>query len=101
LFIYQYQLVIAQRVIYQSRVAFEIAKETARREQLGFPKASDWEQAKKEALDAAKNWQRIRQIRNLTKEDVGRAAVAGIEIFGFFLVGEIIGRRSLVGYKLD
>ncbi|RKP08713.1 mitochondrial ATP synthase g subunit-domain-containing protein [Thamnocephalis sphaerospora] len=92
---------ISQRIVYQSRVAFEIAKEVARREKLGFPSSAEWDVAKKEALEYARNWQRIRNLRNITKEDAGRAAVIGAEIFGFFLVGEIIGRRSLVGYKLD
>ncbi|KAI8054449.1 mitochondrial ATP synthase g subunit-domain-containing protein [Syncephalis plumigaleata] len=95
-------LAITQRVIYQSKVAVEIAKETARREKLGIPAASEWEAAKKELFESAKQYQNIRQrLSQLTLRDAGRAAVALTEIYGFFLVGEIIGRRSLVGYKLD
>ncbi|KAI9599262.1 mitochondrial ATP synthase g subunit-domain-containing protein [Syncephalis fuscata] len=90
------------RFIYQSKVAAEIAKETARREKLGIPPAAEWEAAKKELLESAKQYQNLRQrLSQLTVRDFGRAAVVATEIYGFFLVGEIIGRRSLVGYKLD
>lgn len=37
----------------------------------------------------------------LTKGDWKRVGIYAVEAYGIFTIGEMIGRRSLVGYKLD
>ncbi|KAN0061567.1 hypothetical protein ACQY0O_006414 [Thecaphora frezii] len=37
----------------------------------------------------------------LTKGQWKKVAIYGLEAYGIFTIGEMIGRRSLVGYKLD
>jgi len=51
-------------------------------------------------------FKRAMEYTDLTKlQSVGwqplvRGGLRGIELFGFFVVGEMIGRRSLKGYKV-
>ncbi|SAM76056.1 related to ATP20-subunit G of mitochondrial F1F0-ATP Synthase [Ustilago bromivora] len=37
----------------------------------------------------------------LTKGDWKRVGIYAVEAYGIFTIGEMIGRRSLVGYKID
>lgn len=37
----------------------------------------------------------------LTKGDWRRLGIYALEAYGIFTIGEMIGRRSLVGYKLE
>lgn len=37
----------------------------------------------------------------LTKGDWKKVGIYAVEAYGIFTIGEMIGRRSLVGYKLD
>ncbi|KAJ3066903.1 hypothetical protein HDU98_009847 [Podochytrium sp. JEL0797] len=38
--------------------------------------------------------------KNLTVKQAGQVAAGGFTVYGFFLVGEMVGRASLVGYKV-
>lgn len=42
--------------------------------------------------------QALQSIRNLSRAQVASAAVIAAECLGFFTVGEIIGRRKIIGY---
>jgi F-type H+-transporting ATPase subunit g len=41
----------------------------------------------------------IVSVRSVSSKEVAAYGVLGAEILGFFTVGEIIGRRKLVGYR--
>src|SRR5438046_3908618 len=41
------------------------------------------------------------QVRNISREQLVTLGVVSAEVFGFYKVGEIIGRRKLVGYRGD
>ncbi|KAJ1968988.1 ATP synthase subunit G atp20 [Dispira parvispora] len=82
--------------LYWSRVTKEIAKEVYKKEDLAPPSLADYSAARKQLEDLFKS----EALKKLTRDDLIKAAVVGIEIAGFFWIGEIIGRRSLVGYDV-
>ncbi|KAJ1980664.1 hypothetical protein H4R35_001033 [Dimargaris xerosporica] len=82
--------------MYWGRVAKEMAKQVYVKEQLAPPTTAEYYQARKQLLDMFKR----ENVMKLTAKDVAKGALIGIEVGGFFLVGEIIGRRNLVGYDV-
>ena len=51
-------------------------------------------------LSKAMEYTNINKIQQLGWQPFARAGLRGIELFGFFCVGEMIGRRSIKGYKV-
>jgi hypothetical protein len=41
------------------------------------------------------------QWRNVSLKQAGEFVTEGIKIGGFFLVGEMIGRGSVIGYQIE
>lgn len=48
----------------------------------------------------ALEWTNVNKIQQLGWQPIARAGLRGIELFGFFCVGEMVGRRSIKGYKV-
>jgi F-type H+-transporting ATPase subunit g len=42
----------------------------------------------------------IAKLQGLGWQPFARAGLRGLELFGFFCVGEMVGRRSIKGYKV-
>lgn len=42
----------------------------------------------------------VGRVYELPMREVVVNSLIGVEIFGWFIVGEIIGRKSLIGYKV-
>ncbi|KAI9296450.1 hypothetical protein K502DRAFT_323788 [Neoconidiobolus thromboides FSU 785] len=84
------------KAVYNSKVGIEVAKEVYKREHMAPPTSQQLQQAKEQL----KNIATPEYIRNLSMTHVYTAAYYGTQIYGFFLVGEIIGRMSLVGYSV-
>jgi F-type H+-transporting ATPase subunit g len=42
----------------------------------------------------------INKVRQLGWQPFARAGLRGVELFGFFCIGEMVGRRSIKGYKV-
>ena len=78
------------------RITKYVAREVYRREHLQPPKLDQWPQARSELYSYLK-WDYIRGMR---REDWLRVGVVGVELVGFFCIGEVVGRRNLVGYAL-
>ncbi|KAK9763819.1 hypothetical protein K7432_009191 [Basidiobolus ranarum] len=81
---------------YNFRVAKEIAKQVYVKEGLAPPTTAQFNQAK-EQFQRSLDWTIIRE---LTLKQVAQKAVIGVEIAGFFFIGEVIGRRNLIGYDV-
>ncbi|PPQ69278.1 hypothetical protein CVT25_005935 [Psilocybe cyanescens] len=88
-----------QPLLYNLAVTKEVLKQIYVKEGLQPPNiaavksayASLWSQVSNPALAG-----------NLLKSgELGRVGVYGLQAYGIYKIGEIIGRRSLVGYKLD
>ncbi|KAF8956174.1 mitochondrial ATP synthase g subunit-domain-containing protein [Flammula alnicola] len=88
-----------QPLYYNFAVTKEIFKQIYVKEGLQPPTLADfryaysslWSQVSKPAL-----------VGNLVKSgDLGRVGIYGLQAYGIFKIGEIIGRRSVVGYNVD
>src|SRR5437764_15046759 len=82
--------------IYNTLVAKEIAKEVYIREGLKPPNGTQIS----ETWDALKSI-RLNDLTNLGPREFAKIGIRALEVFGFFAIGEVIGRRSLVGYNTD
>lgn len=84
--------------VYDAKVAGEIAKQVYTKEGMSFPSGKQFSEAQqyvqKDLLNAS-TW------KNITKRDVAKGAVVAAEIYTFFLIGEVVGRRNLIGYKIN
>ncbi|ORX96569.1 hypothetical protein K493DRAFT_281832 [Basidiobolus meristosporus CBS 931.73] len=81
---------------YNLQVAKEVLKQVYIKEGLAPPNVAQFNQAK-EQFQRSLDWTIIRE---LTLKQVAQKAVVGVEIAGFFFIGEVIGRRNLIGYDV-
>ncbi|KAF9257661.1 hypothetical protein L218DRAFT_990939 [Marasmius fiardii PR-910] len=88
-----------QPVFYNLAVARELVKHVYRAERLSPPKSVD---AVREAYGTL--WSRASNreywVNAMRSGEIARIGVYALEAYGIFKIGEIIGRRSLVGYDL-
>ncbi|KAG8935366.1 hypothetical protein FRC03_005271 [Tulasnella sp. 419] len=88
-----------QPLVYNSQVFVQLLKQVYKAERLSPPSLAEVQSAYqtlfKRAIDKT-YWQDL-----ISTGQWKKVAVGGLEVYGIFKVGEIIGRRNLVGYKLD
>lgn len=89
---------IWQQVLTGGRVVGHIAREVAVKEQFGPPSMSELGQAQQELQQAIKTARTLRFMDYTVGQAVQKLA-AGFSVVSFFIVGEIIGRRSIIGYR--
>ncbi|KAK8865683.1 hypothetical protein IAR55_000828 [Kwoniella newhampshirensis] len=86
-------------VVYNAKVVSSLAKQVYKAEKLAPPlELSTWARAYSQIYSRAANvgfWKET--LRTGAWAGLG---VAALEAYGIFSIGEIIGRRHLVGYKL-
>ncbi|KAF9067246.1 mitochondrial ATP synthase g subunit-domain-containing protein [Rhodocollybia butyracea] len=89
-----------QPVLYNLAVFREIAKQIYRAEGLAPPSSVDavrsayrtlWTNASSKAF-----WQKA-----VSSGEIARLGVYALEAYGIFKIGEMLGRRSVIGYKLE
>ncbi|KAL1924873.1 uncharacterized protein VTP21DRAFT_4527 [Calcarisporiella thermophila] len=83
-------------IINNALVVKELAKEVYIREGMAFPSSAQWNQAKEQATKALD----INYLKSLSVTDAAKAAIYSVEVAGIFFIGEVIGRRSLIGYNI-
>ena len=87
-------------VIYNSQVFLHVLKQVYKTEKLAPPSSlAELQSAYQTLFQRAKSlpyWQNL-----WTTGQWKVVAIGGLEVYGIFKIGEILGRRSLVGYKLD
>jgi F-type H+-transporting ATPase subunit g len=88
---------IQKPVVYNTKVAVEIAKQVYKKEGMAFPSGAQFAEAQQSVQNALK----IKNLKNLTFSDVAKGGVIFAEIYTFFLIGEIVGRRNLIGYNVE
>lgn len=90
----------AEPLIYNARVLGHVYKQTYIAESMAPPKSFQsvidtyktlWSRATSQSY-----WQDLLQSGAWKK-----VAILGVEAYGIWTIGEMIGRRSLVGYKLE
>ncbi|KAG5646248.1 hypothetical protein DXG03_004075 [Asterophora parasitica] len=85
-------------VVYNLSVAREVLKQIYRTEGLAPPSLSTVQTAYKSLWSQATNPTYLREIAG--NGQLARVGVYAVEAYGIFKIGEILGRRSLVGYDL-
>ncbi|KAL0145364.1 ATP synthase subunit G ATP20 [Mucor lusitanicus] len=83
-------------IIYNTKVAVEVAKQVYTKEGMAFPTGAQFS----EAQQTLQNTLKIKNLKNLTFSEVAKGGVVLAEIYTFFLIGEIVGRRNLIGYNV-
>lgn len=89
-------LALQKPIIYNTKVAVEVAKQVYTKEGMAFPSSEQFTQAQSTLKEALK----LKTLKNLTFSDVAKGGVVLAEIYTFFLIGEIVGRRNLIGYNV-
>lgn len=87
-------------ILYNAKVAGQIAKQVYIREGMAPPSGSQFEAAKESVLKFSKAARSPSTWKNLSKEQYLKAGLVTAEVYTFFMIGEIIGRRNLVGYDV-
>ena len=86
-------------VVFNARVAWSVAKTVWQKEALGPPPLAKLPEAQKQ-LVAGLNTVRTLKFLDWTVKEAAAKALAGFHVVAFFVVGEMVGRRSIVGYKV-
>jgi F-type H+-transporting ATPase subunit g len=76
----------------------EFAKEVYRREKFHPPNLTKFSEAQQELTQIASRVVKT-PIPDYTPAQLGRGMLLAVEIAGLFTIGEMIGRRQVVGYK--
>ncbi|KIK50894.1 hypothetical protein GYMLUDRAFT_234429 [Collybiopsis luxurians FD-317 M1] len=88
-----------QPVLYNLAVFREIVKHVYRAEGLSPPSVETVRSAYKTLWSNATSvafWQKA-----VNSGEILRIGIYGLEAYGIFKIGEMVGRRSIIGYKLD
>ncbi|KNC98214.1 uncharacterized protein SPPG_06614 [Spizellomyces punctatus DAOM BR117] len=87
----------AEPIIYYSRVGLEFLRSVAVHQKLAIPNVENGMSGLTNFYSAFKNgaWKKV------TLRQTGQLAAEGIKISGFFLVGEMIGKGSVIGYQIE
>ncbi|KAI8643922.1 mitochondrial ATP synthase g subunit-domain-containing protein [Parasitella parasitica] len=89
-------IALQKPLIHNTKVAVEVAKQVYTKEGMAFPTGAQFTQAQQ----SLQNTLKISNLKNLTFSDVAKGGVILAEIYTFFLIGEIVGRRNLIGYNV-
>ncbi|EDK39129.1 hypothetical protein PGUG_03227 [Meyerozyma guilliermondii ATCC 6260] len=95
---------LANHAVYWGKVTAEVGKLVFKNEGLAPPSAKQFEQVYQSAFKFIKSPQQQKDALvkasqyKPTKQDAVKAAVYGTHLLAFFSVGEIIGRRHIIGY---
>ncbi|BFZ62024.1 ATP synthase subunit G atp20 [Saitoella coloradoensis] len=84
-------------VIYWGKVGGEIAKQVYTKEKMSPPNVAEAQSAVQNVLVQLRNPE---TFKNASQQDYIKWVVYAIELMGFFAVGEMIGRRNMVGYDV-
>ncbi|KAL7270869.1 ATP synthase subunit G atp20 [Rhizina undulata] len=101
--------VLIPPTIYYSKVALELSKLVFKGQKMAPPDLATFQSTFTPLLTALKSPVEslsylstfVRSLRTVTKAQLATAGVLGAEVLGFFTIGEIIGRRKLIGYRGD
>ncbi|CAD6646672.1 XXYS1_4_G0021960.mRNA.1.CDS.1 [Saccharomyces cerevisiae] len=95
---------LSSKALYYGKVGAEISKQIYLKEGLQPPTVAQFKSVYsnlyKQSLNfALKPTEVLACLRNIQKNELLKYGAYGIQLIGFYSVGEIIGRRKLVGYK--
>ncbi|KAF5342392.1 hypothetical protein D9611_001125 [Ephemerocybe angulata] len=86
-------------LVYNAAVAREVVKQIYHAERLSPPSLATVREAYAELWSQVSNPAALRQL--VQSGQLAQVGIYGLQAYGIFKIGEIIGRRSLVGYKIQ
>ena len=92
-------LEIAEPLIYYSKVTGSTFRLIAKHEKIGLPSPAGFADAQA-SLGHLFTSMQTGAWKKVTVKQVGKMAGEGVKIAGFFILGEMIGRRSIIGYDV-
>ncbi|KAG0371949.1 hypothetical protein BGX24_000947 [Mortierella sp. AD032] len=87
-------------VLYNVKVAGQVAKQVYIREGMAPPSGAQFQTARDAALKFIWDARQAKTWRTISKTQYLNAGLVAAEAYVFFMVGEIIGRRNLIGYNV-
>lgn len=92
------------KTVYCGKVTAELSKQVYTKEGLQPPNFSDFEMVYtrlyRQALSyAEKPQQALGLLKNIEKDQAVKIGAFGIQLLGLYSLGEVIGRRKIVGYR--
>lgn len=90
--------------VYYGKVGAELSKQVYKTEKLQPPTLNEFKTVYTKIFNKSLYYvERPKDVINcaskITKDDVLKYGIFGIQLLGFYSVGEVIGRRKLVGYR--
>ncbi|CAI4053704.1 hypothetical protein SKDZ_16G2840 [Saccharomyces kudriavzevii ZP591] len=95
---------LSSKTLYYGKVGAEISKQIYLKEGLQPPNIAQirsvYSNIYKQSLNfVLKPTEILSFLKNVQKNELLKYGAYGIQLIGFYSVGEVIGRRKLVGYK--
>lgn len=95
---------LAEKTIYYGKVTGELSKQIYQKEKLQPPALNDFKAVYKNLYVSSLKYikspqQVVNYFKATSKDEYLKFGALGIQILAFYSVGEVIGRRKLVGYK--
>jgi F-type H+-transporting ATPase subunit g len=86
-------------VLFNARVGWALTKTVWAKEALGPPSMAQAAEAQRQLATGITTLRTMRFL-DWTVQETARKALAGFHVVAFFVVGEMVGRWSIVGYKV-
>lgn len=86
---------LQEPIVYWSKVVGQIGKQVYQAEKMSPPSAATIESFYKSLYKSITTGQLVTGLRGLSTKDAVKLGVDGLTIYGFFVVGEMIGRRHV------
>lgn len=86
---------LQEPIVYWSKVAGQIAKQVYQAEKMSPPSMTHFESTYKSMYRSLTSGQFVTAFKGISTKDVVKLGVDGITIYGFFVVGEMVGRRHV------
>ncbi|GMM53966.1 F1F0 ATP synthase subunit G [Maudiozyma humilis] len=93
-----------EKTVYTGKVTSELAKQIYKSEKLQPPSLNEFKAVYKNLYASSLRYiqtpqQAVNCFKATSKNDFLKYGAFGVQLLGFYSVGEVIGRRKLVGYK--
>lgn len=96
---------ITNCAIYWAKVTGELGKQIYLKEGFAPPSVSQFQSVYQNLFNSLKSLalkpqKAIDAAESITKTDALRYTAYGVQVLGLFTLGEVIGRRNVIGYKV-
>ncbi|KAJ1733628.1 hypothetical protein GGI11_007169 [Coemansia sp. RSA 2049] len=88
-------------LIYYSEVAFHLGKQVIVRQNFTLPKKADFVAAETQLFKVLEfvKIKNVKSLKDIPLDQWKRGAIKTFELSSLFVIGEIVGRGNLIGYK--